>query len=377
MTTPTSGRNGRESLDPTGHSDPTRAPSGEPELVPMSSGDGPESYLPGGAIADSASSARIGGGATLGAVGQADVAVTGEGHGLAADPDGADVAVTGKTALIVRRTLRNKGAVAGLIMLAFAVLFVLLGNIGNPYTYSDQDLVNLGSAPGIDGHRLGTNAGGIDLWAMLVRGTGKSLLIAAVVGIVSPLIAAVYGTAIAFWGGTREKVGMWVLDMLILMPYFLIVAVLMGQTGGGALQLALILTLFGWMGIARVVRATTQSLREREFVQAARYMGVSDWQIIRRHIIPNLGSYLILHIVLGTFGAIIAETALSFLGVGVRPPDVSLGQLIGQSASQISAYPWLFWGPTVCLLWLTVSLALIGDGLRDALDPNSASGGKA
>lgn len=380
MTTPTSGRNGRESLDPTGHtdhSDPTRAPSGEPELVPMSSGDGPESYLPGGAIADSASSARIGGGATLGAVGQADVAVTGEGHGLAADPDGADVAVTGKTALIVRRTLRNKGAVAGLIMLAFAVLFVLLGNIGNPYSYSDQDLVNLGSAPGIDGHRLGTNAGGIDLWAMLVRGTGKSLLIAAVVGIVSPLIAAVYGTAIAFWGGTREKVGMWVLDMLILMPYFLIVAVLMGQTGGGALQLALILTLFGWMGIARVVRATTQSLREREFVQAARYMGVSDWQIIRRHIIPNLGSYLILHIVLGTFGAIIAETALSFLGVGVRPPDVSLGQLIGQSASQISAYPWLFWGPTVCLLWLTVSLALIGDGLRDALDPNSASGGKA
>lgn len=288
-----------------------------------------------------------------------------------------EIKISNKALLIIRRLLRNKGAVLGLVMLGLLTAFALVGNVGNPYSHFDQDLLNLGSPPGTDGHRLGTNAGGIDLWAMLVHGTGKSLLIAFFVGLGAPLIAAVYGTAIAFWGGTREKVGMWILDMWILMPYFLLVAVFMGSTGGSALHLALLLTVFGWMGLARVIRATTASLREREFVKAAGYMGVSDWNIIRRHIIPNIGSLLIINIITSTYGAIIAETALSFLGVGVRPPDVSLGSLIGQAASQLHAYPWMFWGPALCLVALTFSLALIGDGLRDALDPNSRSGGRA
>ncbi|GAB49205.1 ABC transporter permease [Mobilicoccus pelagius] len=293
------------------------------------------------------------------------------------DPVQAEERITNKTVLILKRLLRNKGAVLGLIMLAAITLFALVGNMGRPFTYHDQDVLNLGSPPGTDGHILGTNSGGIDLWAMLVHGTGKSLLIAAFVGIGAPLIGAVYGTAIAFWGGRREKAGMWILDMLILMPYFLIVAVFMGSTGGSAVILALLLTAFGWMGLARVIRATTASLREREFVKAAQYMGVSDWNIIRRHIIPNIGSLLIINIITGTYGAIISETALSFLGVGVRAPDVSLGSLIGQSASQLYAYPWMFWGPALCLVMITFSLALIGDGLRDALDPNSKSGGRA
>ncbi|WP_409483195.1 ABC transporter permease [Arsenicicoccus dermatophilus] len=287
-----------------------------------------------------------------------------------------DVAITGKTALIVKRLLRNKGAVIGLVMLAIALLFSLLGNLPNKWSYTDQDFMNIGSGPSAE-HWFGTDVGGVDLYALIVRGTGKSLMIASVVGVVAPIIAAIYGTAIAFWGGWREKAGMWLLDMLILMPYFLLIAVFMGQFGGNALILALLLTAFGWMGMARVIRATTQSLREREYVQAARYMGVSDLGIIRKHIIPNIGSYLILQIVLGTFGAIIYETALSFLGVGVRAPDVSLGMLIGQSANQLSGYPWLFWIPTLALQWITVSLALIGDGMRDALDPNSKSGGTA
>lgn len=333
-------------------------------------------YLPSTPLADTANSAaRMGGGAlpTSTVVGSplADVAAE------PIDPAVPETRITNKTLLIIRRLLRNKGAVLGLVMLALVTIFALFGNTGNQFTYLDQDLLNLGSKPGEGGHRLGTNGGGIDLWAMLVRGTGKSLLIAFFVGVLAPLIGAVYGTAIAFWGGRREKVGMWILDMLILMPYFLIVAVFMGATGGNALILALLLTAFGWMGLARVIRATTASLREREFVKAAQFMGVSDWNIIRRHIIPNIGSLLIVNIITGTYSAIIAETALSFLGVGVRPPDVSLGALIGSSASQLSAYPWLFWGPTVALLFITFSLALIGDGLRDALDPNSKSGGRA
>ncbi|WP_082043681.1 ABC transporter permease [Mobilicoccus massiliensis] len=330
-------------------------------------------YLPSTPLADGANSAaRLGSGAIpQGVLIETQILEDPD------DPEGESVKVTNKTMLIVRRLLRNKGAVLGLIVLVLITLFALFGNTGNRFTYLDQDLLNLGARPGQGGHRLGTNGGGIDLWAMLVRGTGKSLLIAFFVGILTPVLGAIYGTAIAFWGGRREKVGMWILDMLILMPYFLIVAVFMGSTGGSAVILALLLTAFGWMGLARVIRATTASLREREYVRAAGFMGVSDWNIIRRHIIPNIGSLLIVNIITGTYSAIIAETALSFLGVGVRPPDVSLGSLIGQSASQLAAYPWMFWGPTVCLLCITFSLALIGDGMRDALDPNSKSGGRA
>lgn len=340
-------------------------------------------YLPSTPLADSTNAAsRLGGGAvpSPAALGTATAATP----RAATDPgaenlhgDEDQVKVTGKARLIVTRLLRNKGAVLGLFLLLLVTLFAIFGNVGNRFTYLDQDLLNIGAPPGVGGHRLGTSGGGIDLWAMLVRGTGKSLLIAFFVGVFAPIIGAAYGTAIAYWGGPREKVGMWILDMLILMPYFLIIAVLMGSTGGNALVLALLLTVFGWMGLARVVRATTASLREREFVKAAGYMGVRDVNIIRRHIIPNIGSLLIINIITGTYSAIIAETALSFLGVGVRPPDVSLGSLIGQSASQLAAYPWMFWGPTVCLLMITFSLALIGDGMRDALDPNSKSGGRA
>lgn len=355
--------------------DPSTRPADAdiPVAPPVETGTAAGDALPATVLAHTASSAeRMASGSV-----PTSTLLTANATQVSEAPGTADVKVTNKAVLIVKRLLRNKGALLGLVMLAVVTLFALVGNAGNPFTYTDQDLLNIGAPPGEGGHRLGTNSGGIDLWAMLVHGTGKSLLIAMVVGIGAPLIGAVYGTAIAFWGGRREKVGMWILDMLILMPYFLIVAVFMGSTGGSALHLALLLTAFGWMGLARVIRATTASLREREFVRAAGYMGVSDWNIIRRHIIPNIGSLLIINIITGTYGAIIAETALSFLGVGVRPPDVSLGSLIGQSASQLSAYPWMFWGPSLCLVFITFSLALIGDGLRDALDPNSKSGGRA
>ncbi|MBW3085998.1 hypothetical protein KEM60_02209 [Austwickia sp. TVS 96-490-7B] len=346
------------------------------EVVPIeaTSLDG----VDGGKTPDMATAEGVAGSEPSGLVGQiTTAAVVQQMPSAETQSDDDSVAVTSKSALIIRRLLRNKGAVLGLAMLTVAVAFTLVGNAGNEFDYTTQDLLNIGVGPGEGGHRLGTNSGGVDLWAMLVRGTGKSLMIAVVVGLCAPMIGAAYGTAIAFWGGTRERLGMWILDMLLLMPYFLLIAVFMGSTGGSAIHLAIFLTMFQWMGLARVVRATTQSLREREFVISARYLGVSDWEIIRRHIIPNIGSYLILNVVIGTFGAIISETALSFLGVGVRPPDVSLGQLIGQASSQLSAYPWLFWGPVSCLLWITLSLSLVGDGLRDALDPNSKSGGRA
>lgn len=242
-------------------------------------------------------------------------------------------------------------------------------------TWQTQDLANIGAPPGTPGHPLGTDAGGTDLLAMLVEATGRSLSVGLLVGLTAPVIAVLYGTTIALWGGLRERLGMWVLDMLLLMPYFLLVAVFMGSTGGGTLQLAMLLTAFGWMGTARVIRATSASLRERDFVRAARYMGVPGHVIVRRHLVPHLSSLVLIHMVTTAFGAIVAETALSFLGVGIRPPEVSLGSLMGQSVAQLRAYPWLFWGPTVCLVSITLALALIADGIRDALDPDTPTTG--
>lgn len=283
---------------------------------------------------------------------------------------------TSRAATTWARLVRTPGALIGLTMLAGAVGLSTLGSLASPWGPNDQDIEHLGVPPGVGGHLLGTDPGGFDLYAGLVAGTGRSLLIAAAVGLATPLLGGLYGTLIALWGGRRERVGLWLLDMLILMPAFLVAAVVAGATGGSAVVLAGLLIALGWMPLARVVRAMTHSLRTRDFVRAAHYQGVGTATIIRRHLLPNLGSFLALCVVLGMSSAIVTETALSYLGLGVRPPDVSLGQLIGRASDQLATYPWLFWGPTVCLVWITLGLALVGDGVRDALDPRSrASGG--
>lgn len=286
-----------------------------------------------------------------------------------------DMGAGGRGRIVWRRLRRTPGALLGVFLLATAVAFCLFGGQLSRWGAADQDIEHLGSPPGLGGHLLGTDAGGFDLYAQLVAGTGRSLLIAGAVGLCTPLLGGAYGAAIAYWGGRRERVGVWLLDVLILMPAFLVASLVVGATGGSAIVLAVLLILLGWMPLARVVRAMTQSLRERDFVRAARYQGLSDAAIVWRHILPNLGSFLVMCVVLGMSSAIVTETALSYLGLGVRPPDVSLGQLIGRASDQVVAYPWLFWGPTVCLVWITLGLALVGDGVRDALDPGSPAGG--
>lgn len=297
-------------------------------------------------------------------------------------------ALPGGPLILARRLARRRGALLGGGMLLAVVLFAVFGRYATAWGVSDQDLDHLGVPPGVGGHLLGTDTGGFDVLALLVSGTGRSLLIAGVVGLCAPAIGAVYGASIALWGGRRERVGMWLLDMLILLPAFLLIALAMsagdpvgavgaaGGTGGtgSAWTLAALLTALGWMPLARVVRALTRSVREREFVRAARYLGHSNASIMVRHVLPQLASYLVLTVVLGASAAVVTETLLSYLGVGVRPPEVSLGQLVGRSATQLYAYPWLFWAPTMVLVWITLGLALLGDAVRDALDPHGTRG---
>jgi peptide/nickel transport system permease protein len=160
-------------------------------------------------------------------------------------------------------------------------------------------------------------------------------------------------------------------------PAFLILALVSQRAHGDWPVLILVLTVFGWMFSARVVWSLTTSLREREYVHAARYMGVGPIRIVVRHLIPNIGSLLIVSFTLGVVATVQSETALSFIGFGVQPPDVSLGTMLSDGANTVSSAPWLFYFPAGLVTLLTVSMALIGDGLRDALDPTSRSGGRA
>jgi len=277
--------------------------------------------------------------------------------------------------LYLRRFLRNRRAVVGLAVLALLILFAVFGSVLTSYSYTDVDFAHLSSAPSPE-HLFGTNGAGNDTYAQAVHGLQRSLVIALVVSALTTMIAAFVGAAAAYLGRLAEKIILEVIHFLLVVPSFLILALVSQRAHGDWSVLILVLTVFGWMFSARVVWSLAASLREREYVQAARFMGVGPIRIVVRHLIPNIGSLLIVSFTLGVVATVQSETALSFIGFGVQPPDVSLGTMLSDGANTVSSAPWLFYFPAGLVTLLTVSMALIGDGLRDALDPTSRSGGR-
>ena len=296
--------------------------------------------------------------------------------------ENADV-IIGKNTIIFRRFMRNKTAVAGLAIFLALTVFSFVGGYFTQWDKQTIDPFNIGMPPSAE-HYLGTSQAGIDLYAMTVEGTRISILIGLIVGLVSVLVAAVYGCTMAYFGGKVDKVMLFILEALIMMPALLVVAV--ATSGGGEglrrdlpswLLLIIVLLVFSWMGTARLIRSLSMSLMQRDFVKAAQYMGVPARRIVWRHLVPNIGSLLVLDITRGVTGAILAEVAFSFIGIGIKVPDVSLGVLIGGATSQVQTFPWMFWVPLTVMFLLTGSLAMMNDGLRDAFDPSSSSSGSA
>jgi len=283
---------------------------------------------------------------------------------------------TGRARVYLRRFGRNRGALVGAVLLTALVAFAALGGLFTPYSHTDVDFTALTSPPS-PAHILGTNPAGNDTYAQAVHGLQRSLVIALTVSLLTTLVAAVVGAAAAYLGGRIEKAVLAVVHFLLVVPSFLILALMSSSSGGDWRVLILVLTTFGWMYGARVVWALSTSLREREYVQAARFMGVGATRIVLRHIIPNIGSLLIVSFTLGVVATVQGETALSFIGFGVQLPDVSLGTMLNDGAATLSTAPWLFAVPATLVTLLTVSLALIGEGLGDALNPLSRSGGRA
>ncbi|MFI1675847.1 ABC transporter permease [Streptomyces sp. NPDC020607] len=273
----------------------------------------------------------------------------------------------------MRRFVRNRLAVAGVVIFALLVLFSVVGGLFTSYTHTDADFTALTQPPS-DVHWFGTNQGGNDIYASAVHGLRRSLVIAVSVSVLTVVVAAVVGASAAYFGGRMERLTLAVIHFLLIVPSFLILALVSNRLAGDWRALILVLTLFGWMSTARVIWSVSTSLRERDYVTAAEFMGVRPLRIILRHIIPNLGSLLIINLTLGVVTTVLSETALSFLGFGVQTPDVSLGTMLADGAATITSAPWLFAFPAGLVVLLTVSMTFIGDGLRDALDPTSVTG---
>jgi peptide/nickel transport system permease protein len=286
-----------------------------------------------------------------------------------ADPDS-------RSRLVLRRFLRRRLAVAGLFLVALFFVFAYLGPFVYKWQYNQLDFQAFLQPPSSE-HWFGTTQNGFDMLALTMRGMQKSLIIGLIGAVLSTGIAAVAGAAAGYFSGWTDRVTIALIDLLLVLPSFLIIAILSPIFSGRTwLVFVLLLSAFQWMITARVVRSMTLSMKEREFVYAARFTGVSNWRIIVRHILPNMSSFLIIDATINVSSLILSEVGLSFFGFGVQPPDISLGTLINdhwQSASTPNGYQ--FYLPAFLLILLVLAVNLVGDGLRDALDPNAGIGG--
>ena len=287
--------------------------------------------------------------------------------------------------IIRKRFFQHKPAVAGLIFMILFTIFVYsasgihLGTDSMKFTlqgwwkFSHEDLLPQGSCasgcPSAD-HPFGQLPNGRDYFALVMRGSEISLMVMVIIGSLGGFIGTVIGSVSGFFGGIVDAVMMRFTDFIITVPSILIGAVIGYNFGNlGVLALAIFLGIFSWTGLARLVRGEFLTLREREFVDAARIAGASNRRIIFKHILPNSVGVIIVSSTLLLSSSILIETGLSFLGFGVQAPDVSLGLLINQYQGEFIYAPWLFWWPGVIIVLIALSVNFIGDGLRDAFDP--------
>jgi len=299
---------------------------------------------------------------------------TGAGTGAPVETTVEPGRAAGRGQLVVRRFLRNKLALFGLLVIVLLYAMAFVAPTFAPWDYKQQDYSAFLQPPS-SSHWFGTTQIGEDVFAQTMRGLQKSLTIGLLVGLISTFVAAAVGATAGYFGGWVDRVLMWVVDLLLVLPSFLIIAIASPAFRGKSwLLFVVLLAAFSWMITARIVRGMTLTLKEREFVKAARFMGQSSWRIIAKHIVPNMASLLIIDATINVGSAVLSETGLSYFGFGVQPPDVSLGTLIADGSRTALTFPWLFLFAGGLLILAVLSVNFIGDGLRDALDPSSTRG---
>jgi oligopeptide transport system permease protein len=268
-----------------------------------------------------------------------------------------------------RRLLRNRGAVTGMAVLGVLVLAAAAGPAVTPYAYDQVNKTDVWLGPLQHGHLLGADALGRDLLARLLMGLRVSLAIGLVATFVSLAIGVSWGAVAGFVGGRLDEVMMRFVDVLYSLPFIFFVILLMVAFGANFILIFVAIGAVEWLTMSRIVRGQTLTLKHKEFVEAARAAGLGRRRIIARHIVPNLLGPVVVYVTLTIPAVILAESFLSFLGLGVQPPMASLGTLIAGGAQDMELAPWLLIFPSAVMVVTLMSFNFIGDGLRDAIDP--------
>jgi oligopeptide transport system permease protein len=269
----------------------------------------------------------------------------------------------------LRRLLRNRAAVSGMAMLALLVMAAVIGPFLAPYAYDAINKNDVWVAPLTHGHLLGTDSLGRDQLARLLMGLRVSLSIGLVATLVSLAIGVAWGAVAGFLGGVVDEVMMRIVDVLYSLPFIFFVILLMVTFGSDIILIFVAIGAVEWLTMSRIVRGQTLSLKQKEFVEAAQAAGLTQGAIIFRHIVPNLLGPVVVYVTLTIPAVILAESFLSFLGLGVQPPMASLGTLIAGGAQDMELAWWLLVFPSLTMVVTLMCFNFIGDGLRDAIDP--------
>jgi peptide/nickel transport system permease protein len=270
-----------------------------------------------------------------------------------------------------RKFFQHKLAMTSLVILSLVFLAALFADFIAPYDFAATDVPNRSLGPTLEAqHYFGTDKIGRDYFSRTLYGTRTSVYVAFIVAGLSTAIGAVIGGIAGYYGGAIDNILMRMTDLFLTVPFLAILLVLSAFLGAGSpVRVAVILGLLFWTGLARIVRGEFLSLREKEFVEAAKVLGASDKRIIFRHILPNTMGPIIVNATLTVAAAILVEAALSFLGFGVQPPFPALGVLIAEGQDSLTTLWWLATFPGLTIVLIALCINFIGDGLRDALDP--------
>jgi len=277
-----------------------------------------------------------------------------------------------------RRLLKNRAAVASIVILALVALLALLAPLLSPYAYDEVNYDIIACAPtwwpaqtacAAPGHIFGTDSVGRDLFVRVLFGARVSLAVGLVATLVSLLMGVLYGAVAGYLGGRTDALMMRIVDVLYSLPFVFFVIILMVMFDRNFILLFVAIGAVEWLTMARIVRGQTLSLKQKEFIEAARAGGVSPFGIITRHVIPNVVGPVMVYVTLTVPGVILTESFLSFLGLGIQEPLTSWGVLISDGADQMETAPWMLLFPALFMAVTLFCFNYIGDGLRDALDP--------
>jgi oligopeptide transport system permease protein len=269
------------------------------------------------------------------------------------------------------RLKKNKLAMFGLCFLFLIIVLCLLAPVLTPYGYEEQDLRLGASAPSMS-HWLGTDTFGRDMLTRILYGGRVSLMVGFIATAVALVIGVAYGSVAGYVGGKTDALMMRLVDIIYALPFMIFIVLLMVVFGRNLLLLFLAIGAVEWLVMARIVRGQIQNLRQQEFVEAAISIGLSPATIIRKHLIPNALGPIIVYTTLTIPNVMLLEAFLSFLGLGIQPPQSSWGLLISYGVETMEEYPWLLIFPGIALTLTLFALNFLGDGLRDALDPKAS-----